>query len=685
MSLSASRLRNIGIIAHIDAGKTTVTERFLYYSGESHRMGEVHDGEAIMDWMPQEQERGITITAAATTIPWSGHHLNLIDTPGHVDFTIEVERSLRVLDGAVAVICGVAGVQPQTETVWRQAVKYHVPTICFVNKLDRIGADFRRAVSQVGDKLGTLAVPLQLPMGLEKEFQGVVDLVAMQALVWHEEDLGATPEVQPIPEHLLKTAADGKAQLLETLAELDEEILSSYLEGEDIPAPAIKRSLRSLTLARRITPVLCGSALRNKGIQPLLDAVVDYLPAPAEVPPVTGINPASGERETRAAAAGEPFCALAFKIITDQDRRLTYFRIYSGTIKVGSTVLNPGRKETERIARIFRMHSNKRERLSGAGPGEIVAATGLKHTATGDTLCDPDHPVLLEQIKFATPVISVAVEPRTSSDADRLTAALNKLAGEDPTFSVRNDEETGQTIISGMGELHLEVLLDRLERDFRVRSRAGRPQVVYRETVRTPARHSASFTREIAGVTVRSEVEMTLSPRPRGEDSVIRFSGRAAEAPETFRRAVEDGIRDSFGAGMLAGYPLVDLEVDISGLSWRPEEDNPLPYKIAAARCFREATALAGLVLLEPIMALEVSTPEEFVGEVIGDVNSRRGKVEAIQQRDTLKAVAASVPLAEMFGYSTALRSLSQGRATFSMQFDSYEPVPQDKSPEFSR
>jgi elongation factor G len=679
MKITTANIRNIGVIAHIDAGKTTVSERFLYYSGQSHKIGEVHDGEAFMDWMPQEQERGITITAAANTFPWRGCHINLIDTPGHVDFTIEVERSLRILDGTVALFCGVAGVQPQTETVWHQAEKYRVPTVSFVNKLDRIGADFSRVVGMIKDRLGIIPLVLQIPLGTEKDFRGVIDLVSMRSMEWKEEDLGFHPEIGDIPETHRSSAEEGRKDLVEGLAEQDEELLSLYVDNEPIGEDEIKRALRRLTLSRRVTPVLCGSALRNRGIQPLLDAVVDFLPSPSDVPPVEGMNPLTGKKERRSPKAGETFSALAFKIITDQNRRLTYFRIYSGTARVGGTLWNPGRKKKEKLARIFRMHANRRERLEKAGPGEIVAAAGLKFTATGDTLTDPDHPLLLEHIPFASPVISIAVEPRTAADSERLEAALSKLAGEDPTFSFRQDEETGQTVISGMGELHLEVLLDRLTRDFRVQARSGRPQVVYRETIKGEVVHRASFSREIAGQAVRAEVELYLAPLKGDRKFSLIFEGDTDGLPEEIKTAVEEGIRESLGAGMLAGYPLIDLDVRVRTVSYRPEDDYPLAFKIAAARCFREGTSMAGLLLLEPVMCLEAVTPEEFVGEIIGDINSRRGRVEAIHQLTSLKAIDARVPLSEMFGYSTALRSLSQGRATFTMHFDSYDPAPPEK------
>ncbi len=675
------KIRNIGVIAHIDAGKTTVTERFLYYSGESHKLGEVHDGEAIMDWMPQEQERGITITAAATTLPWKDCTLNLIDTPGHVDFTIEVERSLRVLDGAIAVFCGVAGVQPQSETVWHQAEKYGVPTISFINKMDRTGADFDAAVRMIRERLGTTPLPVQIPIGEEKSFRGVVDLVAMKSILWHAEDLGATPVRGEIPATCREAAEKARKELLEFLAGEDDEILVRYVENKPIAEELLIGRIRALTLSRRVTPVLCGSALRNKGIQPLLDGVIRFLPSPTDIGPVQGINPLTGRQEVRLPSVREPLGALAFKIITDNDRRLTYFRVYSGKVGIGETVLNCRRDRTEKIARIFRMHANRRERIDAAVAGEIVAATGLKYTGTGDTLTDPDHPLLLEDMSFATPVISVAVEPGSAGELKKLAAALEKLSAEDPTFSVREDEETGQTIISGMGELHLEVLLDRLKREFRIPVRSGRPHVVYRESISREVAHHASFVREIAGQVMKAEVALILRPLPRGHTFSLIFGAETTSLPEEIHAAVSAGITESLGAGMLAGYPLVDLEVEVSNVVYRSEETYPLAYQVASARCFREATTKAGLILLEPVMLIEVTAPEEFVGEIIGDLNSRRGKVKAIEQQAFRRIISARTPLSELFGYSTSLRSLSQGRATFTMQFDSYTEVPHEKYP----
>jgi elongation factor G len=670
------RIRNIGIIAHIDAGKTTLTERFLYYAGVSHKIGEVHDGEATMDWMPQEQERGITITAAATTFPWRDCSVNLIDTPGHVDFTIEVERSLRVLDGAVAVFCGVAGVQPQTETVWHQAEKYHVPTVSFVNKLDRVGADFDAVVAMIRRKLGTVPVPVHLPIGIEKEFSGLVDLLELKAHVWDDADPGAGPRVGPVPAALEAAARAARQQLVETLADLDEELLARYLDDQEPDAASLRAALRRLTLARRITPVLCGTALRNKGVQPVLDAVVDLLPSPLDVPAVGGTNPRTGAHEERPPKPAGPFCALAFKVMTDNDRRLTYFRIYSGRVRSGDTVLNCTRDAEEKVARLFRMHANKRERLEEAHAGDIVAATGLKASATGDTLTDAAHPLLLEPMRFSTPVISLAVEPRSSLDAGKLGHALEKLAAEDPTLAVRTDPDTGQNIVSGMGELHLDVVLDRLAREFRVPVRTGRPQVIYRETITRAVDHAAEFHRELLGQTIRAEVALHVRPLDRGEGFRLLFDPGPLPVPQAIVDAVTEGITDSLGAGMLSGYPLVDLEVRVTRVLFRADDSFALGYKIAAARAFREATGLAGLVLLEPVMRLEIVVPEEFVGEVIRDLGGRRGTVEGLQQQPGSRVVEALAPLRELFGYSTAIRSLSQGRASFTMHFHSYGEAP---------
>ncbi len=674
-----ARTRNIGIIAHIDAGKTTVTERFLYYSGRSHKIGEVHDGAATMDWMPQEQERGITITAAATTFFWREHQVNLIDTPGHVDFTIEVERSLRVLDGAIAIFCGVAGVQPQTETVWRQAERWRVPTICFVNKLDRIGADFAAVVAAIAAKLGSVPVPLQLPIGLEKDFCGVIDLLRMRALLWRGDAPGSEFGSTAIPEGLAADAIAARAHLVETIAEHDEQLLGLYLENPDPPVPELLAAVRRLTIARSITPVLCGSALRNKGVQPLLDAVVDLLPSPADLPPVAGNNPATGNSERREAKIGAPLCALAFKVMTAEDRRLTYLRIYSGRIRSGDTVFNATRAVEEKIARLFRMHANKRERVDEAVAGDIVVAAGLRSASTGDTLTDQAHPLLLEPMRFSNPVIALAVEPRAGSDTERLAQALGKLAGEDPTLEVRTDPDTGQNIISGMGELHLEIVLDRLEREFRVPVRSGRPQVIHRETITREVEHSAEFQREIAGQILRAEVALRVTPLERGAGARVVFERQAVPPPEPVVAAITEGVSDCFGAGMLSGYPVVDLEVRVTRVLFRAEDPFAMGFKIAAARAFREATGKAGLILLEPVMRLDVITPEEFTGEVIRDLSSRRGRVEGMHPQGTARLIEALAPLRELFGYSTALRSLTQGRASFSMHFSRYGEVPAER------
>ncbi len=674
-----ARTRNIGIIAHIDAGKTTVSERFLFYSGRSHKIGEVHDGAATMDWMPQEQERGITITAAATTFAWREHQVNLIDTPGHVDFTIEVERSLRVLDGAIAVFCGVAGVQPQTETVWRQAQRWRVPIVCFVNKLDRIGADYDAVVAAIAERLGSVPVSLQLPIGIEKEFRGVVDLLRMRALLWGSEDLGAEVEIAAIPAELAAPAAAARARLVETVAEHDEGLLAIYLENPDPNAEEILAAVRRLTIARAITPVLCGSALRNKGVQPLLDAVVDLLPSPADVPPVEGTNPGTGAIEHREPRIGAPLCALAFKVMTAEDRRLTYLRIYSGRLRAGESVLNTTRSQQEKVARIFRMHANKRERIDEAVAGDIVAAAGLKSAGTGDTLTDPARPLLLEPMRFTNPVIALAVEPRSGADTDKLAQALGKLAGEDPTLGVRTDPDTGQNIISGMGELHLEIVLDRIDREFRVPVRSGRPQVIHRETISRAIEHEAAFQREIAGQTMRAEVALSIRPLERGAGTRVVFEPRAAPLPEPVSTAITEGVTDCFGAGMLSGYPVTDLEVIVTRVLFRADDPFVMGFKIAAARAFREATGMAGLIRLEPIMLLEVETPEEYTGEIIRDLSARRGRIEAMHQQGTIRLIDALAPLRELFGYSTALRSLSQGRASFSMHFSRYGEVPPER------
>jgi elongation factor G len=668
-----SKTRNIGIIAHIDAGKTTVSERILYYTGRVHKMGEVHDGEATMDWMLEEKERGITISSAVTSVLWHGHSVNIIDTPGHVDFTIEVERALRVLDGAVGVFCAVGGVEPQSETVWHQADRYKVPKIAFVNKMDRIGADFFRVVAMIKDRLGATPLILQLPWGSEETFAGVIDLLKMQAIIWENESLGAQYQEVPIPPDLLDEAYSYREQLLETLAETDDVVMTKYLGEEEIAPQELKRAIRSAVLKLQGVPVLCGAALRNKGIQPLLDAIVDYLPSPAEVAAVAGHEPTSGAEETRPAAPKAPFSALAFKVQMDQGRKLTYIRIYSGSVKVGDTVYNPGRNVKEKLARLLRMHSNKRERIEHASAGEIVGVMGLKLTTTGDTLCSEEHPILLEPIRFNEPVITMAIEPKGIQDQDRLMDALAKLSDEDPTFKARIDEETGQTVISGMGELHLEIVVNRLKREFFVETNQGKPQVVYRETIAKRAVHEETFQKELAGIQHFAGVKIEVAPLPRGEGNRIEVRCEPAGLTQEFSDAVREGMEEAASTGVLMGYPVIDVEVGIVDLKIHELHSNALAFRVAASMAFRKACEAADPVLLEPVMKVEILVPEEFMGEVIGDLNSRQGKIEQITSKGPVQVLTASVPLSRMFGYSTALRSVSQGRGTFTMQFSHFD------------
>ncbi|MDQ3827902.1 MAG: elongation factor G [Candidatus Tectomicrobia bacterium] len=666
-------IRNIGIISHIDAGKTTVTERILFYTGLSHKLGEVHDGEATTDWMPQERERGISITAAAVSTKWRGQTISIIDTPGHVDFTIEVERSLRVLDGAVAIFCAVGGVEPQSEAVWHQADKYHVPRIAFVNKMDRVGADFFGVLQEMRDKLGAHPVPIQLPIGQEETFAGVIDLVDMRGLIWRDDDRGVTFEVVPIPETMQEAAARSRETLLEAVAETDEELLNTYLSTGTLSPEEIRRGLRLGTLNTALIPVLCGSGLRNKGIQPLLDAVVDYLPAPLDLPPVTGVHPKTGEQITRASDPNAPFAALAFKISMDQGRKLTYFRVYSGKTVPGAVVYNVNRAVQERIARLFRMHANKRERIDEAIAGDIVAATGLKDTSTGDTLCLETQPIQLGAIEFPEPVISVAVEPRTVGDQEKLTLALEKLSDEDPTFHVKVDEETAQTILWGMGELHLDVITRRLLEEFGVAAKVGKPQVVYRETLTRRATAEGRFDREIGEKLHTGHVVLELAPLPNG--SGVSFEANLPEGsiPAEFIPVIEQSIRRSMMAGVLGGYPLVDVQVTLRGGSYDANTSTALGFEVAAAQAFSEGCRKAEPVLLEPIMAVEVVVPEEFLGGVINGLSARKARIEGITPKPRAKVVDAFVPLSKMFGYSTELRSLSQGRATFSMHFARFD------------
>ncbi|GBD28583.1 Elongation factor G [bacterium HR31] len=670
------RIRNIGIVAHIDAGKTTTTERILFYTGRVHRLGEVDEGSATMDWMVQERERGITITSAATTCFWRDHRINIIDTPGHVDFTIEVERSLRVLDGAVVILSAVEGVQPQSETVWRQADRYRVPRILYVNKMDRVGADFLRVVDMVRERLGAPAVPVQLPVGSEESFQGVVDLVRMKSILYLD-DLGTRSSETAIPPEIQDLVDAYRERLLEAAAECDDAVMLRYLEGQPVPEADLRRAIRKGTLSGRLVPVLAGSSFRNKGVQPLLDAVVDYLPSPLDIGAVRGTNPRTGEVEERPVDEQAPFCALAFKIMTDPYvGKLTYFRVYSGTLRAGSYVFNATRGVRERVSRILLMHANHREDIPEATAGNVVAAVGLRDTTTGDTLCDEAAPLVLEPIQFPEPVISVAVEPKTKADSEKLTAALAKLAEEDPSFRVRFDPETGQTLIAGMGELHLEIITDRLVREFKVEAHVGRPQVAYKETIRQPARGEGRFIRQTGGRGQYGHAVVEIEPLPRGTgfEFVDRITGGVI--PREFIKPVEDGVREAMESGVLAGYPVVDVRVTLVDGSYHEVDSSELAFKIAGSLAFKDAARKAKPVLLEPVMKVEVTTPEAYMGDVLADLNARRGRIQAMEQRQGLRVITALVPLAEMFGYATDLRSRTQGRAVYTMEFSHYEEVP---------
>ncbi len=669
--------RNFGIIAHIDAGKTTVTERVLFYTGKKHKIGEVHEGEATMDWMEQEQERGITITSAATTCFWQGHRLNLIDTPGHVDFTIEVERSLRVLDGAVTVFDGVAGVEPQSETVWRQADKYKVPRMCFVNKLDRTGADFDKDVESIRTRLTKDAYPIQLPIGAEANFKGIVDLIEMKALLY-EDELGQKISEAEIPEDMKAIAEEKRGQFLEALSETDEDIMNKYLGGEELSVDEIKKALRKAVIANQLIPILCGTALKNKGVQPLLDAIVAYLPSPLDVPAIQGHDVDDEEKmKERKASDDEPFTALAFKVMTDPYvGKLIFFRVYSGKLAAGSYVLNASTGERERLSRIVRMHANAREEVAEVYAGEIAAAVGLKGTFTGHTLCDENHPIILESIKAPEPVISIAIEPKTKADQDKMGVALQKLAEEDPSFKVRTDEETLQTIISGMGELHLDILVDRMKREFQVEANIGKPQVAYRETIKGEAQAEGKFVRQSGGRGQYGHCYIRIAPQERGGGYKFNDEIKGGVIPKEYIPAVNKGIQEAMTRGVLAGYPLQDVEVTLYDGTYHEVDSSEAAFKIAGSMAFQDAAKKAGLVLLEPLMKLEVVTPEEFMGDVIGDLNSRRGQVNEMTDRGDLKVINGLVPLAEMFGYVTTLRSLSQGRATSTMEFEHYAPVP---------
>ena len=672
------RTRNIGIMAHIDAGKTTTTERFLYYAGVNYKIGEVHDGAATMDWMAQEQERGITITAAATSCTWRGSRINIIDTPGHVDFTMEVERSLRVLDGAVAVFDGVAGVEPQTETVWRQADRYGVPRICFVNKLDRTGADFFFCTESIRERLDCIPIVLQLPIGAEADFVGVVDLLTMRALIWSVGDLGATWTEVDIPDDLRETAEIYRAEIIDLASAVDDAILEKYVAEEPIEAADLRPAIRRGTLSGAFVPVLCGSAFKNKGVQTLLDAVVDYLPSPLDLPPVSGTDPRTGDVVERHTNDDEPFAALAFKIMTDPHvGRLTYFRVYSGSVPKGGQVLNSRTGRVERISRLLEMHANDRLDLDEVGAGGIVAGVGFKATRTGDTLCDRKRPILLEQLDFPESVIDVAVEPKSKADQDRLSKALQALSEEDPTFRVRTDDDTGQTIIAGMGELHLEVIVDRMLREFKVDASVGRPQVAYRETLTAPViKHTYVHRKQTGGLGQFAVVTASIEPLGPGESFEFVSEVRGGAIPREFIPAVEAGITESLTAGVLAGYPTVGVRVVLTDGKHHDVDSSEIAFKVAAAHWFREAAPKAAPVILEPVMATEVVVPERFLGEVVGDINSRRGRVLGTERRGANQVVNAAVPLAEMFGYATDLRSRTQGRATYTMQFDSYQRAP---------
>ncbi|HET6551554.1 MAG TPA: elongation factor G [Solirubrobacter sp.] len=673
------KTRNIGIMAHIDAGKTTTTERILYYTGRSHKMGEVHEGAATMDWMAQEQERGITITSAATTCEWKNHRINIIDTPGHVDFTVEVERSLRVLDGAVALFDSVAGVEPQSETVWRQADKYKVPRIAYINKMDRIGADFERGVQTMIDRLGAHPVPLQLPIGAESDFRGLIDLINMKAIVYYDE-LGKDVRIEDIPGELADEAEAAREHLLEEVSHYDDGLVEMILEEQEIPAPRLIEAIRTATLSSQMTPVLCGSSFKNKGVQPLLDAVLDFLPSPLDVPPVQGLEPVKGQEDREAerhADDSEPFSALAFKIMADPYvGKLTYFRVYSGKLEAGSRVLNVTTGRTERIGRILMMHANDREDVQEVYAGDIAAAVGIKQVVTGDTLAAPDKPIKLEAIEFDDPVISVAIEPKTKSDQERMSVALGRLAEEDPTFQVRTNEETGQTEISGMGELHLEVLVDRMLREYKVDANVGRPQVSYRETVRgTAHKIEGRHVRQTGGSGQYGIVYIDIEPAPgEGFDFVNKVKG--GSVPTEFIPAIEKGVEEALENGVRAGYPMVDVRVTLTDGKYHDTDSSEIAFKIAGSLALKEAARRAKPVLLEPVFSVEVVTPEEYMGDVIGDLNRRRGRVHGMEPRGNAQVVTAHVPLSEMFGYATDVRSMTQGRATYTMQFDSYEEVP---------
>jgi len=670
-------------MAHIDAGKTTTTERILFYTGKTHRIGEVHEGTATMDWMEQEQERGITITSAATTCTWRDIRINIIDTPGHVDFTAEVERSLRVLDGAVAVFDAVHGVQPQSEKVWRQADKYGVPRICFINKIDKMGADFEHAIDTIRKRLSAKPVAIQIPIGQEDKFKGVIDLINMKAIVWVDDTMGAEYVTEEIPAELKKKAEAFHAQLVESIAENDDEILHKFLEGEEITADELRGSLRKSTIALKVFPVVVGTAFKNKGIQPLLDAVVDYLPSPLDVPETHGLNPDNGETIFRKADDKEPFSALAFKIMADPFvGQLTFIRVYSGQLKTGDSVLNTGRRRTERIGRLLKMHANKREEISEILAGDICAAVGLKGVSTGDTICDDDHPIALENITFAVPVISVAVEPKTKADQEKMGMALGRLAQEDPTFKVHTDPDSGQTIISGMGELHLEIIVDRMMREYKVEANVGKPQVAYRETIRKHAEAEGKYIRQTGGRGQYGHAKIKLDPQPAGTGYEFVNDIVGGSVPKEFIKPIDQGIQEALEGGILAGYPMVDVKATLYDGSYHDVDSNEMAFKIAGSMAFKEAARKASPVLLEPVMAVEVVTPEDYAGVIMGDLSSRRGRIEGMEHRAGSQVIKAIVPLAEMFGYATHMRSSTQGRAEYSMHFARYEEAPRSVAEE---
>jgi elongation factor G len=675
--VSLDRTRNIGIMAHIDAGKTTTTERILFYTGVSHKMGEVHDGAATMDWMEQERERGITITSAATTCYWKDYRINIIDTPGHVDFTIEVERSLRVLDGAVTVFDSVQGVEPQSETVWRQADKYHVPRIAFMNKMDRIGADFFASVQSMVDRLGATPVPIQLPIGREGDFKGCVDLITMKAYVYDDDSLGAKYKVEDIPANMVELSREYREKMLEAVAEFDEQVLEKYLNGEPLSEEEIKKAVRAGGICMKVTPVLCGASFKNKGVQQLLDGVLDFLPSPLDIPPVTGVDPSTEKELLRHASDSEPFSALAFKIMTDPFAgQLTYFRVYSGTLKTGTTVYNITKNTKERIGRLLKMHANKREDIDEVYAGDIAAAVGLRGATTGDTLCDEKNPILLEVMKFPEPVISMAIEPKTKQDQEKLGFSLQKLAQEDPSFRVRTDEETAQTIIAGMGELHLEIIVDRLMREFKVEANVGKPEVAYRETIRRHAEAEGKYIKQTGGRGQYGHVVLTVEPSEPGKGFEFVNKVVGGTIPREYIPAIEKGVRERMETGVLAGYPMRDVRVTVIDGSYHDVDSNEMAFKIAASMGFQDGCRRADPALLEPIMKVEVLVPQEYMGDVIGNLNGRRGKIQGIKVRAGSQAIDAAVPLSEMFGYATDLRSRTQGRATYSMEFDRYEQVP---------